>query len=80
MNIQAINFNTPFFEKNVKYDLMPKNELIDYIQKGYTQKDIAKIFNVPQHVVTRAINTFHISPQKIKHAERRINTLNRPLK
>ncbi len=80
MKVQAINYSTPSFRKNEKYDLMKKNELIDFLQKGYTQKEIAEKFNIPQHVVTRAIKTYFLFPSKIKHAERRINTLNSAFK
>ena len=78
MKIQQIN-NCIYFSAKVKYDLLPKNDLLTKIQQGYTQNEIAQEFNVPKHVIVRSLKTYCIEVRKIKHGERRIKTLNRDL-
>lgn len=78
MRIQPIN-NNIYFSAKIKYDLLPKNDLITKIQQGYTQNEIAREYNVPTHVVIRSLKSYSIEMRKIKHGERRIKTLNRDL-
>ena len=78
MKIQACYSNI-YFSGKVKYDLLPKNTILDMIIHGYTHNQIAQAFNVPKHVVTRSVSTYKINTAKIKNGERRVNTINKGL-
>ena len=75
MKIQSFN-NNIYFGARVKYQLLPKNELLEKLQQGYTYDEIAGIFCVPRHLVQRSLKTYSIEARKIKNAQRRINTFN----
>ena len=78
MKIQTIS-NNIYFSGKAKYPLLSKNDLLTKIQQGYTHNEIAAMYDVPKHVVTRSLKTYFIEAKKIKHSERRIKTLNHEL-
>ena len=66
MNIQVQNYNLAFSAKP-KYPGIPKRELQKYIQLGYTQKEIGKIYNIPHYVVSRSALTYGLRQKQIKN-------------
>ena len=76
MNIQAQIYNINFTART-KYPQIPKAEIKNYINMGYSYRKISEIYGIPEYAINRFVQTYGLQSLRTTNGEKEIIEIQR---